>query len=355
MAKKKEKKTALVEATATEQKAPADNKLTIYEYENKYVKRQNARSAKFLVRFIATLIGLFLFAVLFFVSLDVYKINEYAGYAVGAVCLILYICLFIVPIAKLFSAEYFVTSVNAYSARAAQRHNRKVRHDIAAKMIDLTCNVAEVTWYDSEIVGKLAIALHAGKEEELKQCLTELYRGSVKKSARDLIFKSALKSAAYSAISQTATVDAALVVCVNLQLIKDLVFLYGFRPSDGRLLKIFGTVLANSLIAYGLGGTKIGTTVVKTMGDAVRGIPILGSAISAIVDSSVQGLTNGVLTAVIGYQTIRYLTKEYHLQDILDGVELAETAEEFEETCNEIETQLKKKKKKKEPHLAPAV
>ena len=338
MAKKKDR----IPAEESEEK-----KLTIYDYENKYVKRQNARSAKFLVRFLATLIGLFLFAVLFFVSLDVYKINEYAGYAVGAVCLILYICLFIVPVAKVFGAEYFVTSVNAYSARAAKKHNRKVRHDVASKIIDLTCNVSEVTWYDSEVVGRLAIALHAGKEEELKKCLTELYKGSVKKSARDLIFKNALKSSMYSAISQTATVDAALVVCVNLQLIKDIVFLYGFRPSDARLLKIFGTVLTNSLIAYGLGGTKIGTTVVKTMGDAVRGIPILGSAIAAIVDSSVQGLTNGVLTAVIGYQTIRYLAKEYHLQDILDGVELAD-AEEFAETCAELETRLKKRKKKKE-------
>ena len=77
------------------------------------------------------------------------------------------------------------------------------------------------------------------------------------------------------------------------------------------------------------------------MGDAVKGIPFLGSAISAIVDSSVQGLTNGVLTAVIGYQTIKYLSEEYKLQQILDGVELAETEEELQATCQEIEKELK--------------
>ena len=149
----------------------------------------------------------------------------------------------------------------------------------------------------------------------------------------------------YSALSQTSKVDAALVVVMNLQLVKDLVFLYGFRPSDAKLVKIFGRVLQNSLIAYGLGGVKIGNSIVKTMGDAVKGIPFLGTAISVIVESSVQGLTNGVLTAVIGYQTIKYLNQEYRLQEILEGVELAETDEELQETCVEIEKELKKNRK----------
>ena len=122
-------------------------------------------------------------------------------------------------------------------------------------------------------------------------------------------------------------------------------FLYGFRPSDAKLMKIFGRVLQNSLIAYGLGGVKIGNSIVKTMGDAVKGIPFLGSAISVLVDSSVQGLTNGVLTAVMGYQTIKYLNQEYKLQEILDGVELAETEEELQATCAEIENELKMGKK----------
>jgi hypothetical protein len=120
-----------------------------------------------------------------------------------------------------------------------------------------------------------------------------------------------------------------------------LVFLYGFRPSDPKLLKIFSRVLQNSLIAYGVGGLRLGNSIVQTMGNAVKSIPLLGSAISTIVDSSVQGLTNGVLTAVIGYQTIKYLNDEYKLQEILDGIEVAETEEELKETCVEIEQELK--------------
>lgn len=327
--------------TAVQQETETSGKLTIYEYEQKYTKRQNVRGAKILLKIIAAAIGVFIFACLFFVALRVYEINEYAGYGAAAVCVILYICLFIVPLVKIIKSPYFIVNVNAKTASAAKKHNKRVRREIADKIIDFTAKVEGVGWYDSVVVGELAINLKASNDKGVMRCLTNLYTGSVKKCAKDMIFKSSMKSAMYSALSQTSKVDAALVVFINLQLVKDIVFLYGFRPSDARLVKIFGRVLQNSLIAYGLGGVKIGNSIVKTMGDAVKGIPFLGSAISAIVDSSVQGLTNGVLTAVIGYQTIKYLSEEYKLQQILDGVELAETEEELQATCQEIEKELK--------------
>ena len=184
----------------------------------------------------------------------VYEINEYAGYGAAAVCVILYICLFIVPLVKIIKSPYFIVNVNAKTAAAAKKHNKRVRREIADKIIDFTAKVEGVGWYDSAVVGELAINLKAGNDKGVMRCLTNLYTGSVKKCAKDMIFKSSMKSAMYSALSQTSKVDAALVVFINLQLVKDIVFLYGFRPSDARLVKIFGRVLQNSLIAYGLGG-----------------------------------------------------------------------------------------------------
>ena len=321
-------------------------KMTIYEYEQRYVKRENARGAKFLLWFVSGLIGVFLLFIMVSLFLRVYEFNEYIGYGVGGVSILIYIFVFIVPLVKILRTGYFITNVNAYTAGKAKRHNKKLRHNIAKKIIDLTAKVDGVGWYDSETVGKLAISLHAGDEEGVKMHLTSLYSGSVKKSAKQLIFKSSLKSAMYSALSQTSKVDSALVVFVNMQLIKDLVFLYGFRPSDTKLVKIFIRVLQNALIAYGLGGMQIGNGVVKTMGDAVRGIPLLGSAIAALVDSSVQGLTNGTLTTVIGFQTIKYMNDEYKLQNILDGIEIAETPEELKEACAELEKEIKKEQRK---------
>ena len=258
--------------------------------------------------------------------------------------MLLFIVFYIVPVVKIMKSDYFVTNVNYKTAGKAKRKNRALRRQIAEKIVDVCENVAGVGWYDSKTVEQLEAGVKAGDDKVIKEQLTNLYKGSVKKSAKDIIFKCSLKSAAYAALSQSSKTDAMLVAVVNLQMIKDIVFLYGFRPSDAKLVKIFGAVLRNALVAYGLGGMKIGNGIARTMGDAARGIPILGTAISVLVDSSVQGLTNGTLTAVIGFQTIKYLNVEYKLQNILDGVEVGETEEELTQTCGELEKELKKNK-----------
>ena len=321
-------------------------KMTIYEYEQKYSKRENALGAKLFLKFTVTIIGVFLFILLAILTVKMYEINEYVGYGVGGVSVILYICVFIVPVCKLLHSGYFITNVNAYTASKAKRHNKKLRHDISKKIIDLTSKVEGVGWYDSETVGNLAIALQTKNEEGVKENLSALYAGSVKKSAKELILKASLKSAMYSAVSQSSNLDTVMVTMVNLQLIKDLVFLYGFRPSDAKLAKIFVAVIRNSLIAYGVSsaGSQVGNTVAKTF-SAMKGIPLLGSIIGTVVDSSVQGLTNGTLTTVIGYQTINYLNTEYKLQNVLDSIEVAETQAEFAEACEDLKKQLKKEQR----------
>ena len=321
-------------------------KMTIYEYEQRYSKRENVRGAKLFLTFMVTIIGVFLFVLLAMLTIKMYEFNEYVGYGVGGTCLIVYIFAFIVPVCKLMRSGYFITNVNAYTASKAKRHNKKLRHDISRKIIDLTAKVDGVGWYDSETVGKLAIALQAKDEKGVMENLSALYTGSVKKSAKELILKSSLKSAMYSAVSQSSKLDTVMVAMVNLQLIKDLVYLYGFRPSDAKLAKIFAAVIRNSLIAYGVSaaGSQVGNTVAKTV-SAMKGIPFLGSIIGMVVDSSVQGLTNGTLTTVIGYQTINYLNTEYKLQNILDGVEVVETQAEFVEACEDLEKTLKKEQR----------
>lgn len=335
--KKKDKKEIV--ATSAEEQTP---QMTIYDYEEKYVRRQNVRGVKLFLFVFTGVIAVFLAWCLFSITKGIWDIHPYAGYAAAAVSVLLYIFLFVVPIVKIYRSDYFQTNVNSSHALSAKRHNKRVRRSIAEKMVDFNSKVEGVGWYDDRLVGDLEVSLKSGDDDGIKTALTALYKGKVKKTAKDIIFKCSLKSAAYSVVSQSSRTDAALVAVINLQMIKDLVFLYGFRPSDAKLVKIFGRVVRNSLVAYGLGSLQIGSGIVKTMGDAVKGIPLLGSAISAIIDSSVQGLTNGTLTAVIGYQTIRYLNYEYKLQNILDGVEITQTQEELEETCEELERELKK-------------
>ena len=338
-------KTAQKTANGGDTAEPA--KMTIYEYEEKYVKRQNVKSATFFLRLIIALIGILFAWVFFNVSKQVWEMNEYAGYAAIGVSVLLFIFLYIVPVVKIMKLDYFVTNVNYKTAGAAKRKNKALRFKIATKIVELCNTVAGVGWYDSATVEKLEAGVKYHDNEVIKEQLTALYTGSVKKSVREIIFKCSMKSAMYSALSQDSKIDSMLVAVVNLQMIKDIVFLYGFRPSDVKLVRIFAAVVRNSMVAYGLGGLKIGNGIARTVGDAAKGIPVLGSVISVLVDSSVQGLSNGTLTAVIGYQTIKYLNTEYKLQNILDGVEVAETEEELAETCRDLETELKKGKKVK--------
>lgn len=329
--------------TSNNTQAAQEQKLTIYEYEEKYVRRQNAKGAKLLIGLLAGVIGIFIGWCLFSFTMQLWNIHPYAGYAGAAVSVIVFLLVFVLPLVKILRSDYFITNVNAEYAGKAKRHNKKVRRNIAEKMLDFHHSVSGIGWYDSKSMDDLKFALRTNDDVLIKNTLETMYQGKIKKTAKDIIFKCALKSAAFSTVSQSSRTDALLVAVVNLQMIKDIVFLYGFRPSDTKLVKIFGAVVRNSLISYGLGSLQIGNAVVKTMGDAASGIPFLGSAISALIDSSIQGLTNGTMTAVIGFQTIRYLNREYRLQSILDGVEVAETQEELAQACAEIKDELKRK------------
>ena len=119
-------------------KPSEDNKkMTIYEYEQKYAKRQNLRGARLVLKLLAAALGVLIFA------------HMYAGIAGTVVAVILFICLYIVPLVKIMKTGYFEVNVNAKTARAAQKHNKRVRHEIADKIIEVTSKVEGVGWYDS--------------------------------------------------------------------------------------------------------------------------------------------------------------------------------------------------------------
>jgi len=335
-----EKKNIVALATETpEQK----KQMSIYDYEEKYVKRQNTKGIKFLLSFGAVALSVIVFTCLFLLGEKVYNINEYAGYVAFGILLIFYIVFFIAPMVKVFQSDYFMTNVNTENAKKAKKHNRETRKAIAEKMIDFTAKVEGAGWYNSEEIGKLAIAVTQNNDKDIKSILDGLYTGSVKKTAKEIIANASLRAGTLSAISQSGTADAAIIAFINIQMMKDLVFLYGFRPSDAKLLKIYVNVLENTLIAYGLNSVSIGKSVAKI----TKAIPILGEAISVLVDSSVQGLTNGVLTTVMGYQAIRFLINEYHLQNVLDETDLCESTEEMEQSVTDLENELKSANKKK--------
>ena len=322
-------------------------KMTFEEYKEKYTKPENTKAIKFgLFMFLAT-VGIIVFTCLLLVVLKVFEINEYAGYVAIGVAVLMFIFLYIVPVIQIHKHRPFITNVNNRTVRNAQKHNRQLRNEISDMMIDFVAKVEGLSWYDENLVGKLAIARQAHDDIEVKALLTQIYDTGVKKQADKIISAHAVKVGLITAASQSDKLDAAFVAVYELSLIKDLVYLYGFRPSDAKLLKIYRTVVVNSLLAYGV---SAGTTnlISKGLSATFEGLPLLGTLISTAIASAAQGIVYGVMTGIIGVQTKRYLIKEYHLQDILDSVELDNPEEDskmLEGISQEIKTQTKEKKK----------
>ena len=173
--------------------------------------------------------------------------------------------------------------------------------------------------------------------------MTKMINTSIRKKSNDLIIKWSIKTGVLTAISQSDVIDSVFVVIINLLLVKDLVFLYGFRYSAFRLLKTFIGVFVSAATAYSLQNANIGKNVLSMLSGVLRkvgrNIPapatVLTSAIEVVADSSAQGMGNALMTAFIGYQAIGYLNKEYNLQDELKDIDLLDEDYEFKETAKE--------------------
>ena len=317
-------------------------KMTLAEYEEKYSKRQYSKLARSLTTILSALIGVIIFACLLFVVLKFYEIDKIAGYVATGLAVIVFIFVYIVPLVKIRKTEAFTVNVNKYNAKEAKKHNKKLREDIASKMIDFTETTDGVGWYNSELVANLAVAMQTKNDQKLKETLTEIYDKDVKKTANSIIRDHAVKVGLTTAISQSERLDTLFVVAYELNLIKDLVFLYGYRPSDAKLLKIYAVVIKNALMAYGIQSTtsNLASGIVQKIGGVVSGIPLLGQAISTVISSTSQGIINAAMTVVIGKQTQKYLKEEYKLQDILDNIELEDETEE--ELINDVKEEVMK-------------
>ena len=324
-----------------------EKKMTFEEYQNKYSKPENLKSAKNFLILFSLAIGVIIFTCLFFIVLKVYDINKIAGYVATGVAVIIYLIVYIIPVIRINNVKSFDVNVDEMNYKNAIKHNKKLREELADKMIDLHSKIDNVSFYNNENIGRLAIARQTNNNDNLKSILTDIYKTDVKKASNKMIRDHAVKVGFTTALSQSEKLDTLFVLIYDLQLIKDIVFLYGFRPSDAKMVKIYKTVLCSALLSYGLGEVtgSVSTGVVKKLSKFVDGIPVIGSAAGAIIDSSLQGVINSSFTVIVGFQTRKYLMKEYKLQNILDNVIIDDEEEEKEkiELITEVEKEVKPK------------
>ncbi len=323
-----------------EKKKNEPKKMTLEEYQQKYAKKHNTvfiKSAFFLV---SAAIGIVVFAALFLIVVRLFDIHQIAGYIGIGVAVIVFGAFYVYPLIRISTQRRFITDVDSQNIKEAKRHNKKMREEIADAMIDFSAKTENVGWYKEENIGKLAVARQTNDNAALRSALTNIYNEDISKKANAIIRDHSVKIGLVTALSQSERIDTLFVALYELNLIKQLVFLYGYRPSEAKLMRIYSTVLTNSLIAYGLTSvsSNLATSVVKTIGGAVERIPLLGNIVSTVIDSASQGFINGGLTVVLGFQTKKYLNDEFKKQEIIEEIEVIE--EEEKAMLTEVKTDI---------------
>lgn len=346
----------------------------INKYEKEFVRYENFKFVKYIF---TILIGIFIILVLDFIfniCSKAFSINVYLGYASIVFCIVLIIFVFIIPFIKLFSTNEFKLNVKKYGQNTVNKHNDKICYSIANCIVDFNHKVPDAKWYDFDLVSKLEEALNDKNIYEVRSLLTNLINTSIRDNSNGIIVNYSVRAGLSSAVSQSDKLDAILIFIVDLLMIKDLVFLYGFRPTIVKMIKIYASIFVAVASAYGLQASNVGRSIFKGIVSMVKGLlggvssvatvssvnpttapvsaplAILASTAQQIIntvgDSTVQGMSNGVITAMVGYQTIAYLNEEYKLQDNLKNIDLLDDDVEFKHTCKNIEEELKKQKKK---------
>lgn len=330
-----------------------EKKMTLEEYEEKFSKPENLKSARTFLFLFGAAIGVIIFTCLLMIVSKIYEMNKYVGYGAAGLAVLIFIIVYIIPVVKIKNTKAFITNVDATNAKKAQKYNKVLREEIADKMIDLKAKTDGVSWYSDKCVGNLAIARQTKDDKALKNALTEIYKTDVKDASNKMIRDHALKVGLTTGISQSEKLDTLFVCVYELNLIKDIVFLYGYRPSDAKMAKIYKEVLLSALAAYGLNGatSSVAKGVVKKLGNASKAIPIIGGALGTVVDSTLQATINASLTVIIGFETKKYLKREYKLQDILDEIDVPDTDEQEQE---EMLAEVKEKTSKKQPAMQEA-
>ena len=328
-------------------KKKIENKMSLQEYEKKFSSKFSDSSLKHLTNILLAIIGFGLFVCLFFIFKEAYEFNKYVGYGAGVLLLILYVFLFIIPLIKIKGKPQFKTDITQYNILNNKRHNAKLRNELAEQIIDLYKSSEGSSFYSDDKVDKLDKAVSSKNKEDIKNILSDIYKSDIKKAASNIIIKSSTKSAAFAALSQSSMLDAALVSATNIQLIKDLVYLYGFRPNESNMFKIVTRVLNGALLSYGIGEAQMGGVIVKSIGGSLDKIPVLGPILSTALDSTIQGLADGLITALIGYKTISYLNKEFNLQNILEDVEVDINEQDFGVICEDVKRSITSNSKNK--------
>ncbi len=248
-----------------------------------------------------------------------FQVNRILGYVASLVMGILVLVFVLRPIAKVLCARFFITDVTNIDVKKAKSRNRRAIKEVGKSLVEYHKNPQNVRFFyiTPERVKALDTAVKQGHTDLVKARLKEVYATDVASCANGLILRSAGKVFLTTSISQNEKIDGLSALLINLSLVKQIVGIYGYRPSYAKLFRIYLTVLRSALIAYGMQNVNWFNMFSKFFSGVTKKIPLLDT----VVDSAVQGTVSAFFTILIGYKTKKYLCSDYKKQESIDLVE----------------------------------
>lgn len=359
-----------------------DEELAFIAYQENVTRSKEEKRTRWILIALSVaiyLLGLGLFSV---IVQTVYEINHIAGLVTGGVLVVLYTICFIIVIISIFSKHSFDLEFRKRNTgHFSERINNKVRWEIAKNINEQSAalnymetmekkdfvNKSEAKKVDSfnqisKLLDKYPNRIPGSKNEDsqlLADCLAISMRkdGVIYKKARKLILRRAVSTGCLTALSQNAIVDASVVAVKNMQLIKDIIWLYGFRPTNAEMTKILAKVVKNVCVAIGFNSLPKSTTWASKVFNKDSSnflIQLLGQAI----DMGAQFLGNGAMTYMVGKYTVNALLSQYRIQDLyrlkdLENYEMEMSTSTIHEINEEIKVEVKQLSNKPEEIEAP--
>ncbi len=354
-----------------ETSADQDEELAFINYQEEVThSKEEKRNRAILIALSVALylLGLGVFAI---IVQTIYQMNKIAGIVVAIALLIAYTTCFIVIIVKIFSKHSFdLEFQKRKDGHYSERNNNKVRWEIAKNIVDqsvvlnyldkmddkkvLTSKEAEKIASFREMQnlvnkypGNKIPSSHKEDSINLAESLAISMRkdGVIYQKAKSLILKRSLSTGCLTALSQNTMVDASVVVVKNMQLIKDLIWLYGFRPTNAEMTKILEKVVKSVCLSVGLNTMQNGTNMAGKIFNKDSNnflVQVLGQALNM----GAQFIGNGAMTYMVGKYTINALLRQYRVQDIyrlksLDDYEMEMNSSTIKDLNDDIKEEVK--------------
>lgn len=354
-----------------ETSADQDEELAFINYQEEVThSKEEKRNRAILIALSVALylLGLGVFAI---IVQTIYQMNKIAGIIVAIALLVAYTTCFIVIIVKIFSKHSFdLEFQKRKDGHYSERNNNKVRWEIAKNIVDqsvvlnyldkmddkkvLTSKEAEKIASFREMQnlvnkypGNKIPSSHKEDSINLAESLAISMRkdGVIYQKAKSLILKRSLSTGCLTALSQNTMVDASVVVVKNMQLIKDLIWLYGFRPTNAEMTKILEKIVKSVCLSVGLNTMQNGTNMAGKIFNKDSNnflVQVLGQALNM----GAQFIGNGAMTYMVGKYTINALLRQYRVQDIyrlksLDDYEMEMNSSTIKDLNDDIKEEVK--------------